>query len=526
MVRPAATRAIPGAERSSRVRSAPRSVLRPLLALATALLAIGLLSGAALGHAQVVSLDPEDGAVLPVSPAAVTLTFNEPIGLAPGGLRVLDKAGTSMGVGDDVVDGPTITQALPALPAGWYVVTWGVVSEDGHIVRASSVFGVGDADAASRPAALTEATSPLAGPARFFGDLGLLVAAGAWAAWWLFGAHRIGVRRLAWGAAAVALAGTSAWAWLEYQDGGSAWMATSAATLTIARLVLLGVALLPWRGRVVVPAVATWLALLTLAGGGHSGGDAWSTVMLAAHVAAAAVWLGAAPAVLLALRDPGLDDAAATGVVRRFSSIAAYAVAAVTILGLALTWNLSDALAGGLTTTWVLIVGAKLVLAGAALALGAWGRRHLRGPAERSRLRRLFLVDTALLLLIAGLSAALTVNSPHVGHAGHAAHLQADAARCATTVGDNSVSLVLRPGRIGTNVAVLGGVAAGVQGVSVDFSHALTDGGAISMPAQPLPDVWQGTAVLPLPGDWSATIRVRVDTFTEQTGMCTVTVAP
>jgi hypothetical protein len=46
------------------------------------------------------------------------------------------------------------------------------------------------------------------------------------------------------------------------------------------------------------------------------------------------------------------------------------------------------------------------------------------------------------------------------------------------------------------------------------------------MTAQPVETGWQGTAVLPLTGDWSATIRVRVDTFTERTGTCTVTVAP
>ena len=96
MSRPAATRATSCAGRRSRRLSALQAVLRPLLLL-VALLALA--PGGVSAHAQLVSLDPPDGAILAASPAAVTLTFNEQIGLATGGLRVLDGAGQRGGPG-------------------------------------------------------------------------------------------------------------------------------------------------------------------------------------------------------------------------------------------------------------------------------------------------------------------------------------------------------------------------------------------------------------------------------------------
>ena len=113
----------------------PRSAHPVALAALTAGLLL-LPVGVALGHAQLVALEPADGARLEASPATVTITFNEPVGLAPGGLQVIDSSGASVDLGEDVLAGPTISQPLPPLADGWYVVTWGVISEDGHVVRA------------------------------------------------------------------------------------------------------------------------------------------------------------------------------------------------------------------------------------------------------------------------------------------------------------------------------------------------------------------------------------------------------
>jgi copper transport protein len=519
MTWPAATRATSCAGRRSRRRPALQAVLQPLLLLAL----LALTPGVASAHAQLVAVDPPDGAIVTTSPAAVSVTFNEPIGLATGGLRVIDANGAAMDQGEDVVDGPTVSQPLPPLADGWYVVTWGVVSEDGHIVGASSVFGVGDADAAARPAGETGHESLITGAARFATDLGVLVAAGAWAAWWLLRARIPRVRRLAWGATSVALAGTIAWGLIESNEGGAAWMATPAATLTILRGVLLAIALVPAGASTAVPAGSVLLALLTLGGGGHSSGDPFGMVLLAAHLLAAIVWLGAAPAVLLALRSPQLDDAAATDVVRRFSRLAAVALLAIATAGAALTWNLSDGLAGGLTSPWMLTLGGKVALVGAAAVLGFAGRRHLGGHPDRRRLTRLFLVDAGILVGVAMLSSMLTLTSPHVGHAGHQGHITGSP-RCAMQVGEGSASVIAAPGRVGTNTIAIAGLPAAARSVTLDWRHALTQGAALAMEAKSGPAGWTASGVLPLTGEWTLGVAVRVDTFTQERGSCTLTI--
>jgi len=522
MSRPAATRATSCAGQRSRRRSALRAVL-----LSFVLLLLGLaLPGAALAHAQLVSLDPANGARLATSPPAVTLTFNERIGLATGGLKVIDATGAVMDQGEDVVSGVVVSQPLPPLPDGWYVATWGIISEDGHIVRASSVFAVGDADAALRPAADGGDQSLITGLARFAGDLGILVAAGAWAAFWLLRARLPAVRRLSLGATTLALAGTVAWGLIESQDGGSGWMATSAASLAIVRGVLLAIALVTARTSASVPAAAVALALVTLAGGGHAAGDAWSMVLLSAHLAAAVVWLGAAPAVLLTLRSAALTDDEARGVVRRFSLFAGFALGAIGVAGAALTWNLSDGLAGGLTTPWVLVLGAKVTLVGAAALLGAFGRRSLGATPSRSRLHRLFLVDAVLLVGVAALSAGLTLTSPHVGHPGHQGHGAAGSSRCAAVVGESSVSVILTPGRVGTNAILIGGIPEGMRSVGLRWSHELTEAGALPMEATEGTTGWTATGALPLTGSWEVIVSVRVDTFSAVSGSCRVRVDP
>jgi len=485
-----------------------------------------LLPGVASAHAQLVSLDPADGAPLETSPAVVTLTFNEPVGLATGGLQVLDSAGAVVDDGPDQLDGPTVRQPLPPLPAGWYVVIWGVVSEDGHIVRASSVFAVGDADAAARPDASSGDVSWLSGAARAAGDLGLLVAAGAWAAWFLLRARRPAVRRLVLGATLLALAGSAVWALIEAFDGGSAWLGTSAAVAALARLVLLAGALLAARSWPGVAAALTGMALITLAGGGHSAADPFSVALLSAHLAAAVVWLGAAPAVLLVMRDPSVSDADAVDVVRRFSRLAGFALVAVGAAGVALAWNLSDGLAGGLVTPWVLLLGAKVACVGFAALLGAWGRGHLGGALDRRRLRRLFALDASLFVTIAILSATLTLTSPHTGHAGHAGHDTTGDSSCSTVVGATSVAVIATPGRVGSNDILVGGVPADIRSVTLSFRHELTQGGALTMTASPESDVWRASGALPLEGSWEATIALRLDTFTEERGTCHIVIEP
>ena len=478
-----------------------------------------------LAHAQLLAVDPPDGASLSVAPGAVTLRFNEPVGLATGGIRVLDGSGRDVAVDPESVDGPVVRQPLPPLPDGSYLVTWGIVSEDGHILRAASVFAVGAAALVSRPAdGGADAAAPLVGLARGLTDLGVLVAAGAWVAWWLLRARTQRVRRLARAATALALVATAAWALLEWIDGGGAWGTTPAALAALVRLVLLGMALACDRRRPAVAAVAVLTALVTLVGGGHAVESLLTGVLEGVHLLLAAVWLGAAPAVLLVLTDRGVDESTAVTVVRRFSSLAAIALVVIGVAGVSLALVLTDGLAGGLTTPYVLVLTAKVAVVATAALIGALARLHLRGSPARRTLRRVFALDATLLVGVVALSSMLTLSGPHEGHAGHAGHLPMGSARCSTEVGPASVSVVLAPAQPGSNELRLIGLPATVLSVDIELSHALSAGAPMTVRAGRSADAWVAEPVLPLAGVWQATVAARLDRFTEARGTCDLTV--
>lgn len=115
-----------------------------LVGLLLALAALGAMGSTASAHASLVSVDPPDGARLDESPATVTLTFSENVSADLGGVRVLDSNGAEVQDGAARVDGAQVVVDLEDdLPDGTYVVSYRVVSADGHPVRGGSVFGVG-----------------------------------------------------------------------------------------------------------------------------------------------------------------------------------------------------------------------------------------------------------------------------------------------------------------------------------------------------------------------------------------------
>jgi len=452
----------------------------------------------------------------------VTLVFNEPVALASEGLRVVDASGVSVDAGPEQQTGEIVRQALVPLADGWYVVSWGIVSEDGHVVRGSSTFAVGDVGNTPAPSSeqFVDPTSLALDATRALADLALLVAAGAVGAIGLLGARTTRVRRLAIGATITTLVATAAWAGFEYLIGGNAWATTPYALATAARIGLLALGLVLVRWFPVAAAAAVVAALLTLAFGGHTTESLLESGLQSAHLVAGAVWLGAAPAVLLVLTDRSLSDEPALGVVRRFSRLAAVSLLVLAVAGSVLAWLLTDGLAGGLTLPWVLILAAKIALVVVA-ALGGWlGRRSLAREPRRERFRWLFGLDAGLLVGVAVLSSMLTTVSPDVTHDTHGSH--ATSARCALNVGEQGVALIATPGAAGENELSVSGVADGALGVTVELESHHTSGAPLDVELAEANGTWQGTAALPFAGPYQATIVVRVDTFTEARGSCTL----
>jgi copper transport protein len=118
-----------------------------------------LLATPAAAHAELVSITPANGAQLKRPPTEVQMSFTESVNLIDGGIRLVDDAGATVPTSDPTVDGHTVSWPMPAdLPDGAYVVTWRVVSADGHPVSGASSFGVGTA-AAAVPGSATGAGS-------------------------------------------------------------------------------------------------------------------------------------------------------------------------------------------------------------------------------------------------------------------------------------------------------------------------------------------------------------------------------
>ncbi len=499
-----------------------------LTGLARACVAIALATVAlcpaspAYGHAQLLSVEPANGSLLKTDPTEVRVTFSEPVGLASGGLRVIDSSGASVDAGDDVLDGSAVIQRLPALPDGWYIVTWGIVSEDGHVVRASSLFGVGEVEAASRPpAAGSDPGVLVVGPSRAAMDLALLVAAGAWIAWWLVRARTARVRWLAVIASAIALGASIIWIGGQWLDGGEGWLATTAALAAVLRLIALVVGLATARRWPVVSAAATILALLTIVGGGHAATTDFGLLLVMVHLVAASAWLGAGPAVLLILIDRSLSEEHALAVVRRFSAFAPIVLVTVGIAGALLALVLTDGFSGGLATPYVLLLAVKVGMVTLAAVIGVLARRRLRGAPTRSTMRRVFVVDAVLLPLIVVASAGLTLLGPREGR-GVADRGGGAVASCTIDAEPLTLSLLASPGIAGRNELRLEGIPPSALEVGIDMAHPATSGAVISMTAQPEEDAWVADVVLPLAGTWDATAAVRLDRFTQVRGTCPI----
>ena len=116
----------------------------PLRSIRYALLALGLfLSSAATAHSPLIAVTPEDGARLPVPPAAIDMRFRDPSSLIRFAL-VGEGDGADIVLGDDhlMAKSADHTVTLPALAAGRYTASWRAMSQDGHVIKGRFSFNV------------------------------------------------------------------------------------------------------------------------------------------------------------------------------------------------------------------------------------------------------------------------------------------------------------------------------------------------------------------------------------------------
>src|SRR3954462_13133100 len=115
-----------------------KAVVAGFIALLIAL----ALAGEAYAHASLVKASPADGAVVPVAPAVLSLTFNEPI--APLVIRLIGPDGESIEPGAVVGENNTVTVTAAApLQRATHVLSCPLSSSDGSPFGRSLLFSIG-----------------------------------------------------------------------------------------------------------------------------------------------------------------------------------------------------------------------------------------------------------------------------------------------------------------------------------------------------------------------------------------------
>jgi copper transport protein len=406
--------------------------MRLIAGLATLLSVLCFATGA-LAHAELVSIEPADGSILTRAPAMVQLRFNESV--TPTVVRLIDAAGNARGDATVHAAGETIFITLPQnLPRGTQVVSYRVISQDGHPVAGSMVFSIGAARAGAMVSENDGALNGLIWLARIGLYLGLFAGVGGA----FFGAWIAPSRAAAAMIVAAVLVGVfSALASLGLQGldvlglplhdilAAAPWKAALATSLGPALLIAiaaLAAGLVAQHSKsVTVSRMLSALALagvgLSLAASGHaaSAPPQWLTrPMVFLHGVGVAFWAGALlPLVAMAWRPAdGLLTA-----VNRFSRVALPVVGMLVLAGLGLAVIQLESFRSLIETKYGLILSIKLALVVALLGLAALNRFRLAptlalAPLNTRPLVRSILAECAVVAVILAVVAGWRFTPP------------------------------------------------------------------------------------------------------------------
>jgi copper transport protein len=441
-------------------------------------------------HAELLSSDPQPGAVLDTAPAHITLKFNEHVEISLGAMRLFDGTGASINISTarhPNGNGAVVEVDLPPLKNGSYVVDWRVVSADSHPVHAAFTFQVGqtsnlaagllDQIISSSHTGKTASTGLTV--SRSLVTASIAIVFGGLLACGLgivpFGRRQRLVIGIVAGVGSVAglLAmplevGYTAGRSLGVITDGAAWRAVFDTTIGVAWVVraigigLTAAVLLVTRSR---RQAAWWRAVLVVglvvvatasAYGGHGATGRWhylGVFLTMLHVSSMAVWLGGLTMLVVGFRDVERDGA------ERFSRIALLAVASVVVSGTIQGIRQVGSLDGLTGTSYGKLLIWKLVAVAATMGTAAVARASTHGrlalvPAsvgaagaggfDRPRLRRAITFETALAVVIVILTSLLMAANP--------SQATASAPFSATLTSNGYLaSIEVSPGRVGAN---------------------------------------------------------------------------
>lgn len=499
------------------------------------------LASAAGAHAALTGAEPADGALLAVPPPVLRLVFSEPV--SPLALHLVLPGGATVPLDRHALRDRAVEIEPPAgLADGTHVLTWRVVSSDGHPVAGSVVFSIGapSAEPPSAPAAADAAVRAGLWATKLALYVGLLAGiGGAFAAAWLLPLSRSGsafaAAALAAGAAGTALApGFQGLDALGLPVAGLAdpavWTAgfgtsfgrTVAAML--AALVLAGASLAvpPSRSSRLLSLAGLALGAAALALSGHAGAAAPQWLMRPAvflHAGAMVLWVGALAPLGLALRAGATDAAAGLA---RFSRLIPAAVAILVLSGLSLAAVQVEEPAALAGTAYGRLLLAKLALLVPLFALAALNRWRLTAPAVRAeaparrRLARSIALETAIVLVVLGIVAgwrftpppralAIAARQPAVVHI-HTGKAMADVTVAPGRTGPVAVSAFIMDGEFGPLAA---------REVTFVFSNPPAGIEPFRRKARQGDDgIWRADdVVLPLAGTWTLRLDILITDF-------------
>jgi copper transport protein len=413
--------------------SPARAGRRPggLLACGFGLLAV-LLAGLARpppawGHAALVGSEPPDGATLANPPAALKLNFNEPV--SPLVLRLIGPAGEAVTPAVRA-ENSTLTILPPPLARGTHVLSWRVISADGHPVGGALLFSIG-APTASRELGALEtdpAVKTAIWGARLLIYLGIFVGVGGasfialiaqtrplpgrterWIAGAMVGGLIASILSLSLqGLDGLALPLRQFWR----PDVWSSGLATSygETALTAAAALLLGLASM----RAARPALIGLCASCALAGAGlafdlsgHAATAApqfLSRPAIFLHGVCIAFWVGSLIPLVAIVREPGRGDSE----LARFSRLIPIPLALLVATGAYLAWAQLDRPDALWTTRYGEVLSGKLAGVLVLLGLAAANRFVLvprltaRRPGAAGPLAASIATESVLALAILG----------------------------------------------------------------------------------------------------------------------------
>lgn len=364
--------------------------MRLLAALAVLLVVAGTSTGAS-AHAALVSVEPASGSILARAPKAVELRFNEAV--TPGAIQLIDGAGRARDDARVTTSGESISVAMPPdLPQGTAVVSYRVISQDGHPVAGSVIFSVGAPTATQPPSDADGRLNALIWLSRVGLYLGLFVGVGGvffarWIAWSMTGMSvpraallvslpsavvSLGVLGLdLLGLPPAAIATAAPWRIAFATSAGPALLIAAAAMLL--GLMALGRA---WYARALAMVAFAGVGL-SLAITGHAATASPEVLTRPAvffHGLAVAFWIGALAPLAALLSKPRV---AVLSLLNRFSRIAMPVVAALALTGLTLAVIQLEKLSALVDTSYGVILSIKLALVLVLLALAALNRFRL-----------------------------------------------------------------------------------------------------------------------------------------------------